>query len=201
MLDYVIPYVNERKAFGEPISHRQAVAFAVADMAIELEGMRLLTLRAAARADAGEPFAREVALARALCATKGGRSAPTAPAARRPRLRQGAPGRALVPRPRGGRRDGRGAAGLMIHLELPRRLLPLATQAAQVADEVFRPISRRYDREEHTRPKELDMLAALIEGMEDGGDTGGAGATGVRRGERRGRRATATARAWRRRSA
>jgi acyl-CoA dehydrogenase len=70
----------------------------------------------------------------------------------------------------------------MIHLELPRRLLPLATQAAQVADEVFRPISRRYDREEHTRPKELDMLAALIEGMEAGGDTGGAGATGVRRG-------------------
>jgi acyl-CoA dehydrogenase len=69
----------------------------------------------------------------------------------------------------------------MIHLELPRKLRPLATQAAQVADEVFRPISRRYDREEHTRPKELDMLAALIEGMEDGGDTAGAGATGVRR--------------------
>jgi acyl-CoA dehydrogenase len=68
----------------------------------------------------------------------------------------------------------------MIHLELPRRLLPLATQAAQVADEVFRPISRRYDRDEHTRPKELDMLAALIDGMEDGASTG-AGATGVRR--------------------
>jgi alkylation response protein AidB-like acyl-CoA dehydrogenase len=71
MLDYVIPYVNERVAFGEPISHRQAVAFGVSDIAIELEGMRLATLRAAARLDAGKDAAREVALARALCAEKG----------------------------------------------------------------------------------------------------------------------------------
>src|SRR5690242_4015092 len=71
VLDYVIPYVNERKAFGEPISHRQAVAFSVADIAIELEGMRLVTLRAAARAEQGKPYAREVALARKLAADKG----------------------------------------------------------------------------------------------------------------------------------
>jgi acyl-CoA dehydrogenase len=69
----------------------------------------------------------------------------------------------------------------MISLELPRRLAPLVTQAAQVADEVLRPISRRYDRDEHTRPKELDMLAALIAGMQDGGDTAGAGAAGIGR--------------------
>ncbi|HEX4106613.1 MAG TPA: acyl-CoA dehydrogenase family protein [Solirubrobacteraceae bacterium] len=71
VLDYVIPYVNERPAFGEPISHRQAVAFAVADVAVELEGMRLTTYRAAARADAGSPFAREAAVAHRLCAEKG----------------------------------------------------------------------------------------------------------------------------------
>ncbi|SFJ01522.1 Acyl-CoA dehydrogenase [Amycolatopsis sacchari] len=71
VLDYVIPYVNERTAFGEPISHRQAVAFSVADIAIELEGMRLVTLRAAARAEQGKPYAREVALARKLAADKG----------------------------------------------------------------------------------------------------------------------------------
>jgi alkylation response protein AidB-like acyl-CoA dehydrogenase len=71
VLDHVVPYVNERVAFGEPISHRQAVAFAVSDIAIELEGMRLLTLRAAARADAGEDFGRDVALARHACATRG----------------------------------------------------------------------------------------------------------------------------------
>jgi alkylation response protein AidB-like acyl-CoA dehydrogenase len=73
VLDYVIPYVNERTAFGEPISHRQAVAFTVSDIAIELEGMRLATLRAASRADAGKDFGRETALARALCADKGAR--------------------------------------------------------------------------------------------------------------------------------
>jgi alkylation response protein AidB-like acyl-CoA dehydrogenase len=71
VLDYVIPHVNERKAFGEPIANRQAVAFMVANIAIELEGMRLSTLRAAARVDQGKSFAREVTLARRLCAERG----------------------------------------------------------------------------------------------------------------------------------
>ncbi len=71
VLDYVIPYVNEREAFGEPISHRQSVAFMVADIGIELDGMRLVTYRAASRAAQGKSFAREVALARRLCAEKG----------------------------------------------------------------------------------------------------------------------------------
>src|SRR5205085_9749589 len=47
VLDYVKNYVNERTAFGEPISNRQAVAFTVANIAIELDGMRLATYRAA----------------------------------------------------------------------------------------------------------------------------------------------------------
>ena len=71
VLDYVIPYVNERTAFGEPISNRQAVAFTVSDIAIESDGMRLVTYRAASRADQGKDFAREAALARRLCTTKG----------------------------------------------------------------------------------------------------------------------------------
>jgi alkylation response protein AidB-like acyl-CoA dehydrogenase len=71
VLDYVIPYVNERKAFGEPISSRQAVAFTVANIAIELDGMRLATYRAASRVDQGAAFAREVSLARRLCAERG----------------------------------------------------------------------------------------------------------------------------------
>jgi alkylation response protein AidB-like acyl-CoA dehydrogenase len=71
VLDYVTTYVNEREAFGEPISHRQSVAFMVANIAIELQAMRLVTWKAAARAAQGKDFAREVALARKLCADKG----------------------------------------------------------------------------------------------------------------------------------
>ena len=71
VLDYVVPYVNEREAFGEPISHRQSVAFMVANIGIELDGMRLVTYRAASRAAQGKDFAREVALARRLCGERG----------------------------------------------------------------------------------------------------------------------------------
>ncbi len=71
VLDYVIPYVNDRTAFGEPISNRQAVAFGVSDIGIESDGMRLATYRAASRADQGQDFAREASLARQLCAKKG----------------------------------------------------------------------------------------------------------------------------------
>ena len=71
VLDYVIPYVNERVAFGEPISNRQAVAFMVANIGIELEGARLVTLRAASRAEQGKSYARESALARKLTADYG----------------------------------------------------------------------------------------------------------------------------------
>jgi alkylation response protein AidB-like acyl-CoA dehydrogenase len=71
VLDYVIPYVKDRTAFGEPVSNRQAVAFTVANIGIELEGMRLATYRAASRVDQGLPFHREVALARRLCSERG----------------------------------------------------------------------------------------------------------------------------------
>jgi alkylation response protein AidB-like acyl-CoA dehydrogenase len=71
VLDYVIPYVNDRQAFGEPVSNRQGVAFTVSDIGIESNAMRLATYRAASRADRGESFGREAAIARKLCATKG----------------------------------------------------------------------------------------------------------------------------------
>jgi acyl-CoA dehydrogenase len=70
----------------------------------------------------------------------------------------------------------------VINLEIPRKFEQMVGQAHQIATEVFRPISRRYDLAEHEYPKELDMLAAMIDGMNDGSATGGAGATGVRNG-------------------
>ena len=71
VLDHVVPYVKDRQAFGEPIAHRQAVAFMCADIAIELDGLRLITWRGAARAEQGLPFAREAALAKQLGTDKG----------------------------------------------------------------------------------------------------------------------------------
>jgi len=70
VLEYTINYANERIAFGEPISHRQAVAFMIANIGIELDAMQVMTQRAVALAEQGKPFAREAYLARVLCGDK-----------------------------------------------------------------------------------------------------------------------------------
>jgi alkylation response protein AidB-like acyl-CoA dehydrogenase len=70
VLEYVTAYCSERKAFGEPITNRQAVAFLIADMAIEIEGMRLMVQRSAGLADRGVAISREASMARAHCAAK-----------------------------------------------------------------------------------------------------------------------------------
>ena len=110
-LDQLIPYVTTREAFGEPIAHRQAVAFTVADIAIELAGLRLVVWRAASRLDQGKDAARLIGHARQLTADAcGADRLACGPAARRPRLRQGVRQRAVVPRPaRRGRPRGRAA--------------------------------------------------------------------------------------------
>lgn len=56
-------YAKEREAFGAPIATKQAIAFKLADMAIEIDAARLLTWEAAWRLDQGLPTLREVALA------------------------------------------------------------------------------------------------------------------------------------------
>ncbi len=68
----------------------------------------------------------------------------------------------------------------MINLDDPKKFRPLRSQAHQVAMNMLRPISRKYDRAEHEYPKELDMLAAMIDGLSESGAAEGAGAAGVR---------------------
>jgi acyl-CoA dehydrogenase len=70
-----------------------------------------------------------------------------------------------------------------MQLELPRKLNALIEQAHLVATEVFRPISRKYDRAEHEYPVELDMLASVMDGMNEA-DSGGVAGAGQLKQER-----------------
>ncbi|HSN83467.1 MAG TPA: acyl-CoA dehydrogenase family protein [Polyangiales bacterium] len=70
-----------------------------------------------------------------------------------------------------------------MYLEVPNSLKLIVNQAHQVAKHVFRPISRKYDRAEHEYPKELDLLAALMDGLSAGGGQRGAGVDAVQREE------------------
>ena len=51
----------------------------------------------------------------------------------------------------------------MINLELPKKLKASANQAHQVAAQIFRPISRKYDLAEHEYPVELEKLIILLD--------------------------------------
>jgi alkylation response protein AidB-like acyl-CoA dehydrogenase len=57
-------YARERRAFGKPIADFQGISFLLADMATDVAASRLLVHRAAALCDAGEPFAKEAAMAK-----------------------------------------------------------------------------------------------------------------------------------------
>lgn len=73
-----------------------------------------------------------------------------------------------------------------MNLEIPRKFAPLINQAQQVAREVFRPISRKYDLAEHEYPSELDMFASIMDGMNDGAADGGTGAGKLARSDNNG---------------
>jgi butyryl-CoA dehydrogenase len=63
-LEQSLKYALERRAFGAPISSYQAIQWKLADMAVNLDAARLLTLRAAALKDAGRPYIRESSMAK-----------------------------------------------------------------------------------------------------------------------------------------
>jgi acyl-CoA dehydrogenase len=72
-----------------------------------------------------------------------------------------------------------------MYLDTPKKFLPLISQARRVAQQMLRPISRKYDLAEHTYPRELDMLAAIMDGMNDGGELGAGASKLKNKGERK----------------
>jgi short/branched chain acyl-CoA dehydrogenase len=62
--DLAASYAREREQFGKPIAEYQAVKFALADMAVEIEAGRNLVYKAAWLKDEGRPFAKEAAMAK-----------------------------------------------------------------------------------------------------------------------------------------
>ena len=62
--EFAMNYAKERVQFGEPIVHKQSVAFMIAEMAYEVDAMRLMTWQAASRLEAGKDAFREAFLAK-----------------------------------------------------------------------------------------------------------------------------------------
>ncbi len=62
--EFARDYARERVQFGEPIAYRQSIAFMIAEMAYEVEAMRLMTWKAASRLESGKDAKREAYLAR-----------------------------------------------------------------------------------------------------------------------------------------
>lgn len=62
--EYALAYAKDRVAFGEPIAHRQSIAFMLANMRIEIEATRLMVWEAAYKFDTGEDAAKAAYLAK-----------------------------------------------------------------------------------------------------------------------------------------
>ena len=69
-----------------------------------------------------------------------------------------------------------------MNLQTPKKFKLLIDQAHEVALNVLRPISRKYDKAEHAYPIELDMLASVVDGMNQGSEGMNAGAAVNKRG-------------------
>jgi butyryl-CoA dehydrogenase len=63
-LDHSVAYAKERAAFGGPIGRFQAVAFAIADLAVSVENARNLTYKAAWCKDSGQTYRQQAAMAK-----------------------------------------------------------------------------------------------------------------------------------------
>ncbi len=65
-----------------------------------------------------------------------------------------------------------------MNLEIPKKFNGIAQVAVLAAKNIFRPVSRKYDVAEHAYPVELDLLAAGLNGLNDGSGGAVGGASG-----------------------
>ena len=70
VLEYCVPYAKDREAFDEPIARKQAIAFMLADMHIEVEATRWLVWKAASQLEAGIDARRSARLAHSYASEK-----------------------------------------------------------------------------------------------------------------------------------
>src|SRR5262245_38245278 len=71
--ELAVAYAKERETFGAPLASRQAVQWMIVDNEIDIRGSLLLTLLAAHKADRGEPYRTEAAMAKLVASEAGGR--------------------------------------------------------------------------------------------------------------------------------
>lgn len=71
--EMALEYVPQRETFGAPLSTRQAIQWMLVDNEIDIKQSTWITLEAAAKAERGEPFRKEAAMAKLVATEAGGR--------------------------------------------------------------------------------------------------------------------------------
>jgi butyryl-CoA dehydrogenase len=74
-LEASLKYAQERTTFGNPLANYQAIQWKLADMAVEIDAARLLTLQAASLKDAGKSCTKQSAMAKLFAAETAMKSA------------------------------------------------------------------------------------------------------------------------------
>ncbi len=71
--EMALDYVPQRETFGAPLSSRQAIQWMLVDNEMDIKQSTWITLEAAAKAQRGEPFRKEAAMAKLVATEAGGR--------------------------------------------------------------------------------------------------------------------------------
>ena len=71
--EMALEYVPQRETFGAPLSSRQSIQWMLVDNEIDIKQSLWVTLEAAAKAQRGEPFRKEAAMAKLVATEAGGR--------------------------------------------------------------------------------------------------------------------------------